>query len=176
VRKVLLLVGLAMMAVLVFAPAALAQKQPGEPLGPNDRPCPFDLNEYPEGTTCGEGGAYIDPDDPSTFASASPSASASPGINTIAESCDDQPDPAGCRRQLRGAEGAGSSATPTATATASPAASATASASASASASATAMADDSELPDTGGVATPLALAALALLVGGGMFAAFAVRR
>src|SRR5688572_13843837 len=47
----------------------------------------------------------------------SSSASPSPGINTIAESCNDQPAPAGCKRQLRGAEGFGS-ATPSATASA----------------------------------------------------------
>jgi hypothetical protein len=150
-RKLLLLVGLSMMAVLVFTPAALAQ--PNGPAYdfiqvPNGiRPCPFGLErvqqDYQREVVCGEGGGYV-------FApggSASPSPSLTP------------------------------SASPSPSPSASPSPSPSPSASPSPSPTATASPDASALPATGGGFSPaLALGPVALIVGGGLLALRIVRR
>lgn len=162
-RKLLLLMGLSMLGVLILAPAALAEHRYG---CPHDKPFVATAPGDPgEGSlqcfaTRAEANAYSE-----TGSTATPTASA--GIKTPAESCNDQPDPAGCKRQLRGAEGLGS-ATPSATATA------TASASA---AGAAQYQYTPVLPSTGGVSpTLLAIIPAMLLVGGGLLSARLIRR
>ena len=164
-RKLLLLVGLSMLGTMMLASVASAQQNP---YGcPDDKPFVATLAGDP-----GEGSlrCFATQAEANAYRNSGPDASptASPGINTIAESCNDQPDPAGCKRQLRGAEGFGS-ATPSATA------SATSSTTASATASATATAS-SVLPATGGPVSLVALVPLALLAGSGILAFGLVRR
>jgi hypothetical protein len=149
-RKVLLSVGLSIMAVLVLAPMALAQ--PNGPAYnfldvPNDvRPCPFDLDKvaeiYGPDIACGEGGGYV----PATSDSASPTTSPTSSPT------------------------ASPSATPTATASASTSTSA---------AGAAQYQYTSILPGTGGVVSDVGLLAIIpaiLLVGGGLLSARLIRR
>lgn len=153
-RRLLLLAALCMVAALAFVAPAVAQSP--------DEPCPADLDQFPPGTVCGEGGGYVTSD-----ASASSSASA-----TASASADPCPDPDFPRETPDGCQASDlpdvefGSATPTATATAEADDDGSASASASA------------LPDTGGVASPAALSLMAalLLVGGGIVSASIIRR
>jgi LPXTG-motif cell wall-anchored protein len=55
VKKLTLLALLSMLGVLIFAPASSALAQ--QP----DEPCPLDIDQFPEGTVCGEGGGYLVP-------------------------------------------------------------------------------------------------------------------
>jgi LPXTG-motif cell wall-anchored protein len=68
VSKLTLLALLSMLGVLIFAPAssALAQQPDSVPPGYEggtgaDEPCPLDIDQFPEGTVCGEGGGYLVP-------------------------------------------------------------------------------------------------------------------
>lgn len=60
VKRLTHLGALSLLSLLVFAPSALAQgnlESQGITL-----PCPSQLDRFPEGTVCGEGGAYINPE------------------------------------------------------------------------------------------------------------------
>jgi hypothetical protein len=67
---IVMLVGLATTAVLmlVTASAAMAQQSDFDPVPPGyhfgegaDNPCPLDIENFPPGTVCGEGGGYLVP-------------------------------------------------------------------------------------------------------------------
>ena len=61
-KRLLWLAALFVLASLILAPAALAQSDSLESQGVT-QPCPIQLDRFPAGTVCGEGGAYIDPED-----------------------------------------------------------------------------------------------------------------
>jgi hypothetical protein len=67
---IVMLVGLATTTVLmlVTASAAMAQQSDFDPVPPGyhfgegaDNPCPLDIENFPPGTVCGEGGGYLVP-------------------------------------------------------------------------------------------------------------------
>ena len=167
-KRLLLLAAVCMLGVLVFAPAALAQSAGAEQTP--DTPCPTDIDEFPMGTQCGEGGGYVLPDGSVVQPTLTPGASDEP--------CDggptrETPDGTQCIN-LPDVE-FGPKATPTSTPTASP----TASPSATPTATAAQYQYTSVLPGTGGVVSPVGLLAIIpaiLLLGGGLLSARLIRR
>ncbi len=171
VRRTLLLAALAMAALLVFAPAALAQRSNAEtPRIENPRNCDefggsqaraqqflenvtpqdeFNLDADNDGIACEELGG-------GSTATASASASASASV-----SADPCPDPNFPRETPDGCQASDLPDVSSST-TASPTASASASA--------------SSLPETGGPVSVMALASMALLVGSGILAFGVMRR
>ena len=86
-RNLLLLMGLSMLGVLLSASVALAQDftPPGFYFGSGaDNPCPQDIEQFPAGTKCGEGGGYLVPNSPSASPTASASATASANASASA--------------------------------------------------------------------------------------------
>ncbi len=57
-RRFMIIAATCAVLVLVLSPMALGQDDQS---GSSFVPCPLGLDEYPEGTTCGEGGSYILP-------------------------------------------------------------------------------------------------------------------
>ncbi len=155
-RKSLLLAALCALATLVLAPAALAQD---------------DLNCDDFATQAqAQAELNINPSDPNNL-----------DANNNGVACEDSGLPAGTSSVTPSSTTSASastspSASSSATSSATSSASASSTASATTTASASASASASALAETGGVVSPLAIAPLALLIGGGLLAAGILRR